>query len=357
MIVFEFLPACHGDCFLVRWGNPERVMLIDGGPHGVFESVLRPRLMALPHPEGEVPTVDVLCISHVDDDHVTGAMQMLKELVRAKNDTRTLPLDLRMIWFNSVDELIETVESGLVTSVEALVTAESADVAVSASYGQGRDVRSSVVVLGLAGNPPFCGPLTAGARCTLHNMQVTVVGPSTEAVSKLAEKWRISVEARNTKAIAAAYIDQSVPNLSSIALHLCYGGRTALLSGDARGDHLLAGLEAVGLLTAEGTMHVDVFKLPHHGSEHNAGPLLFERIRADHYVICADGVKHKHPSTATLEWLVNSRHKEDNYTIYLTHPIQAAQESLDRLHADRSFAVIVGTPCVEIPLAEAVLDN
>jgi len=60
-------------------------------------------------------------------------------------------------------------------------------------------------------------------------------------------------------------------------------------------------------VTPGATIHVDVFKLPHHGSENNAAPSLFERVKADHYVVCADGIQHPHPSKSTLEWLVLSR--------------------------------------------------
>jgi beta-lactamase superfamily II metal-dependent hydrolase len=199
---------------------------------------------------------------------------------------------------------------------------------------------------------PFGGPLLQGSTTRLHDLQVNVLGPSVAAMAELAEKWRASVAAKNLKAIAAAYADRSVPNLSSIALHLGFGGRSGLLTGDARGDHLLTGLEAVALLVPGKTIHVDVLKLPHHGSEYNAGRSMFERVRADHYVVCADGIKHDHPSKATLEWLVSSRAVEDTYTIHLTNPIPAAEAILKELGVGRSFKVAVGRPYVRIVLTD-----
>ena len=89
----------------------------------------------------------------------------------------------------------------------------------------------------------------------------------------------------NPAAIAASFADRSVPNLSSIALHVRHGRHTALLTGDARGDRLLSGLEATGLAEPGGTVDVTVFKLPHHGSARNASPALFRRVRAEHYPI------------------------------------------------------------------------
>jgi len=324
-------------------------MVVDGGPDQVYEKVLRPHLMSLPHQAGKKPEVDVLCLSHVDEDHVVGVMQLLKELARAKRDQLPFPIVVRQIWFNSVDDLVDTAQPGLATSARALGKSASGGSAISASYAQGRDVRTSIAALKLEGNQPFGGSLMTGSKCNLHDLDVTVVGPGTKALAKLIKKWQAAVKTNNAKALAASYTDRSVPNLSSIALYVHHAGRTALLTGDARGDHLIAGLEETGLLAAA-SMHVDVFKLPHHGSKNNAEPSLFDRIRADHYVICADGIKHKHPSPETLDWMVASRDKDDSYTVHLTHAIPAAQATLEKLRIGRKFHIVVGAPRIEIAL-------
>jgi len=100
------------------------------------------------------------------------------------------------------------------------------------------------------------------------------------------------------------------------------------------------------------TLHgEDTGRLPHHGSENNAELSLFKWIRADHYVVSADGIKHAHPSEATLEWLVATRGADEHYTIHLTNAIPAAQTKLQKLAAGRSFEVSVGAPKVAIALA------
>jgi beta-lactamase superfamily II metal-dependent hydrolase len=140
-----------------------------------------------------------------------------------------------------------------------------------------------------------------------------------------------------------------VPNLSSISLHLRYQDRTALLTGDARGDRLRDGLEATDLLDGNGRIQVDLFKLPHHGSRANADDgRLFDTVRADHYVVCADGVKHHHPDLETLDWMVASRGPQDRYTIHLTNPIPHAEAHLATLGNRRALTVSVGSPRVEI---------
>ena len=53
-------------------------------------------------------------------------------------------------------------------------------------------------------------------------------------------------------------------------------------------------------------MHVDVLKVPHHGSSNNLDDDFFERIIADHYVFSGDG-EHGNPERETLEMLFKAR--------------------------------------------------
>ena len=60
-----------------------------------------------------------------------------------------------------------------------------------------------------------------------------------------------------------------------------------------------------GLLDAEGTFHVDVLKVMHHGSDRNATKTFFKRVTADTYVLSANG-NPDNPDLATLIWIVES---------------------------------------------------
>jgi hypothetical protein len=99
-------------------------------------------------------------------------------------------------------------------------------------------------------------------------------------------------------------------------------GKRILLTGDARGDKVLEGLELAGLLKKGGKSmtHVDVFKVPHHGSDRNADPVLFRRVTADHYVFSGNG-EHGNPERETLQMLLDERGEDDDFTIHLTYPI------------------------------------
>jgi beta-lactamase superfamily II metal-dependent hydrolase len=344
---FEFLDARHGDCFLVRWAA-SHVMLIDGGPSNTYEQTLRPYLEALPAGAGGQRVLDVVCLTHVDDDHVAGILRLLTELRRAVGDPAPAPFRIKRFWFNSVEELVETDAPGLFAQVQRLVMAPSADAAAAASINQGRDVRDRAAGLGLAGNPPFDGLLITRTNANVGRLRVTVVAPDEKAVKILAEKWQTAKKRADPSVIAAAYSDGSVPNLSSIVLYIGHEQATALLTGDARGDRILAGLRANGLLT-DTPMHVGLLKLPHHGSNNNVERSFFEQIHADHYVISADGLAHHHPNEETLRWLVESRDRYQQFTVHLTNEIPFAIRVLDELRHGREFQIVVreaGQPLV-----------
>ena len=121
------------------------------------------------------------------------------------------------------------------------------------------------------------------------------------------------------KGALAAFTDNSVANLSSIVVLAEANGRQMLLTGDARGDKILVGLEQVKLLKPRGKMHVDILKVPHHGSSRNMERIFFERIIADHYVFSGNG-EHGNPDLETLQMLSDARGSA-NFTVYLTYPV------------------------------------
>ena len=105
-------------------------------------------------------------------------------------------------------------------------------------------------------------------------------------------------------------------NLSSITVLATFKKKTMLLTGDARGDYVLAGLRRAKLLK-NGKIHVNLLKIPHHGSDNNVDTDFFRSITADHYVVSGDG-EHGNPEVSTFQMISDAR-GQDEFTIYLTH--------------------------------------
>jgi hypothetical protein len=85
-----------------------------------------------------------------------------------------------------------------------------------------------------------------------------------------------------------------------------------------------------GLLDSEGKYHVDVMKVPHHGSERNASREFFDRVTADAYVISANG-RDDNPSLATLKWIIESKRKKNKIVkIFLTNRTDKTDKILQK---------------------------
>ena len=338
IFTLEVLNAKWGDCLLLHVGDPESLdrVLIDGGPAGVYRSVLRPRLdeLAARRTEGGPLPIRLAMVSHLDADHITGLLDMARDLDQRREDREELPYEIDGLWLNSFDDVIGSEGVAVLAAVAQgerppsdSGTASAASRSVAASVPQGQALRDLGGRLGLRLNRGRDDLIAAPAEGKLQvevtgDLTFTVVAPSRTRLDELHEEWDEVVQRQAEKAREAAlakaaeYLDRSVFNLSSTVVLAEAGGRRMLLTGDARGDDVLAGLEGAGLME-DGTIHVDLLKLPHHGSDHNVDTDFFRRVTADHYVISADG-SHGNPEVATLRMLSESR-RSDDFTLHLTN--------------------------------------
>lgn len=332
MFSLEPLAARHGDCLLLHYGAPggPGTILIDGGPSQVWSKSLKPRLMELERDRpGDAFAIDLLIVSHIDDDHVVGLVDMTGEWREAKADRRRWPWPVRAMWHNSFERIAggdpAEVRASVLASVggAASVPDEDGDedrlaaAKVLASVAKGAKLRADAEVLGIPVNAGSDGLIVPGAPVRMGDLELLVVGPLPAQLEALRNKFATELP-KGGEAALAAYTDDSVPNLSSIVVLATLDGRRMLLTGDARGDFVLEGLGEAGVLDDGGGIHVDVLKLQHHGSERNTETDFFRRVTADHYVASANG-EYENPDRATFQMIFEARGPEDGFTIHLTY--------------------------------------
>lgn len=353
----DVLKAKKGDCLMVHWGTEAdpHLMLVDGGPSGVYGPQLKPRL-ALVHrcrrlDEADPLGVDAVMVSHIDDDHIKGIL----ELTREQREEPDLRLKVGTLLFNSLQDLLHgrTAEVGRSETASVVVGLDPGKVLASygeaivkdgddddhetlhrgmvlASIPQANQLRDDAERLRWSRNRPFGGRLIVAKSAREEVMlggglRLTVLGPmqpELDALRKSYDDWLREQAARrkaDPQAELAAFKDESVPNLSSIVVMAEADGKRMLLTGDARGDKILVGMELANLLAPRGTTHVELLKVPHHGSDNNMETSFFRRITADHYVFSGDG-EHGNPERATLEMLFDAREGEP-FTIHFTYPV------------------------------------
>lgn len=338
----DVIRARKGDCLILHYGEEDnpRMMLIDGGPSNVYAPFLKPRLDAIREqrdlPDGKPLPIDVLLISHVDDDHIKGILELTTELREQAQSKEPLEFKVGTLWHNSFDDLLKTTPRELKAEAQFGAAAlageieldhEEFDVAkVLASIPQGRTLRLDAQFLKWVINKQFDKQLILASKTARPvklpgGLTLTVVGPmkpELQALQKAHDDW-VKKNKQKTTAALAAFIDKSVPNLSSIVLLAEADGKSMLLTGDARGDKILDGLELVGRLRPGESMHVHLLKVPHHGSSNNLETVFFQRVTADHYVFSGDG-EHGNPERETLEMLLEARGNEP-FTLHFTYDI------------------------------------
>jgi hypothetical protein len=342
--------ARKGDCLLLHFGSEEApgLAMIDGGPKSVYLPHLKPRLLEIKKARklGSAPLiVDLLMVSHVDDDHIQGILDLTRELITTSGAPLVRVLSF---WHNSFDDIIGKDPKELTAAVTAQFGASSLDgelpddatvdsdepehiiadtLKVLASIEQGHRLRGDAEKLGFPRNPEFDGKLILAAkapRAVAEGLAFTVAGPmkpELQALQKKHDAWLKQQEKKpgNPGASLAAYVDESVPNLSSVVVLAALDKKSMLLTGDARGDKILEGLELAGALKKGQTLHVDLLKVPHHGSSNNLKTEFFQRVTADHYVFSGNG-EHGNPERESLEMLFTARGQAP-FQIHLTYPI------------------------------------
>ena len=348
----EVLPAKKGDCLILHAGTDDEpgLILIDGGPAGVSGDTLIPRLEELREErglgEGEPLEIELVIVSHVDDDHINGIIDLF-EAIKERRDARLPPLfKVNELWHNSFDRILGNDETGALVGGSAQFGAASTDemnslveeaeegaqtdhAKILASVKQGDDLKRLADNLGIPVNRQFGGQLIRTApgetvSRTVAGIELVVVGPRQAELAELQEefdKWlaKQPFAERTPASLLAGLDDESAANLSSIVLLARKDGKSFLLTGDARSDKVLEGLADCGLCGPGETLEVDVMKMPHHGSIRNLddeGDFL-GRVTSPNYVFSGNG-EHSNPDREAFDLLFKTRPGAE-MNLYLTY--------------------------------------
>ena len=342
------IKAKFGDSIMLETAHG--LVLVDGGPARVWETSLQPYLAATASERGLAAVV----ISHVDRDHIIGVLDLFAENERRVAAGERAAFPVGDLWHNAFERTIDP--TGTIVAALQQVAAKSMTYGVTAaetnhaiqSVADGEKLRRDAVraktpINAAFGNALLCPDLLVQTTAHVAGMGFTVIGPTMANLEALRKEWLAwARKAKTLKAQDFANSDTSVRNKSSIVLLVEHAGKRALLTGDARGDHIEQGLDQAGLRVA-GRVHVDVLKVQHHGSAHNAERGFFDRVTADTYVISADG-KDDNPDYETLTWIVETAHVAGrNIEIVVTHDTPSVKR-LRKTYSQQDFGYALRLP-------------
>lgn len=322
MFRIEMVPAKHGDCIFIEYGEAAKRsrILIDGGPTNAADD-FKAHLDAMPVGAKDF---ELLVVSHVDTDHIEGIIRFLRSADAAAR--------IHEIWFNGWNHLTDKLGGKQGEFLDALI--EKAALDWNKTGFGGRAVRVAD-----DGAPPMV-KLKGG-------MELTILSPSKAKLQKLKKEWESVVKAAGWKpgdtgaaltaldkarglgpldqlgdwvkkySDAKFEADTAAANGSSIAFLAEYGGASCLLLADAHMDVVVDSLKRVLADRHENRLKVDAIKLAHHGSRHNLNKDLLDLVRCKRFLVSTNGDKFGHPDVDSIARVV--RYGGPNAEIYFNY--------------------------------------
>lgn len=366
---FTAFKAGDGDSCLIQGSSTN--ILVDGGRVTPFREHILPTLEAMHQADKKL---DLVCVSHIDDDHITGIVELIerrREWAVHRHQTGGAnppnpnhpvpnfnePPIVDHIWHNGFGETFADAANPIVNALafhSQLLDASRALEETQYGLKFGRIAQGAKLAIklqlmlghspmGIKLNDPSNGlRLTSTPAKTVDfaGTQLKLLTPeearfaalelewnawvadNQQKIEDMKEEFQASLGASSGNALDflafAANLAQSgdldgisPPNLASICFLAEENNKTILMTGDDASSHVLKGLEAHNLMDANGSIHVDVLKVSHHGADANTTEEFARRVIADHYVFCGNG-RHHNPETDVINRYVNSRISGDN---------------------------------------------
>lgn len=333
--------ACSGDCILIHFLKEEYIILIDGGYADTYYSHLKPELTALAEKNKRI---NLMIITHIDDDHIGGIEAFLKE---NGSDEESNIIKVDEVWYNGFFHMNKAeISNGKMSYIQAEFLQSLLKKSEDNRNGK-KDVSvkrgNSVAGLLLHGkynwntsyaNKSICIEAKTVLKLT-ENITLVLLNPTEKSLEKLAQFWirelrkkvkpfvictdevfdaafeshilktsesyeriKTNISKDNSEeADLADFVDEldekeddSKTNLSSIAFLLEYNDLKLLFPGDCPIHRFYKKLPS----------NIDVVKLPHHGSGRNINKEFVRNKSVGYYLVSTNGKKHGHPSKTII---------------------------------------------------------
>ena len=367
LITVKLYRANAGDAFLLSFGNEQNVnIMVDMGYVSTYNSYIERDLLNL---NKENRCLDLLIITHIDRDHIRGALAFFK-----KNGLISNIIKVNEVWHNSYRHLQfakEKKDTALtkdeiqvlkdIVNQNKIDTEEDSISNISAKEG------TSLASLLYKWNDSFGGKaVTAISEVLVSDLVFTIISPTKSKLESLENYWKkelysifhgitlndenifddayefymqninsseISISDASSK-IKKQYSEDDIINLASvkenisdtptngasIAFIIEYLDKRLLFLGDAHEDVIYENL--LDLKRNGDNLKFDVVKVSHHGSINNSSKRLFDLIIADNYIISTDGKRSGHPSHNVLSMII-SKKSENIKHIYTNYDIES----------------------------------
>ena len=373
LITIKCYPAKNGDCLLVSFGETEeekKHLLIDCAYVDTFQKYLKDDLIKIAISGG---TLEKLILTHIDADHIQGAIRLLK------NNNVQKFIEIKEVWHNTYRHLCVQKEGEIGVKQERILQqiirrgypqseSKQGEQGISAEQG------TTVGALLLQGKYSWNSDFNNKAVCIEQRSEIELdadtniylLSPDVQKLEKLKGLWTdelkryganfnsgnshlyddafemlVSWEKEKAK-VAPKPIsatketleellkkpfdeDNTATNGSSIAFILQVQSKKMLFLADAHPGLIFQSLNEY---QNEGIIIFDLIKVSHHGSFGNISRELLNKIDSERYLISTNGQKHGHPDKETIAYII-TRKADFHKKLYFNY-ITANSKYFDR---------------------------
>lgn len=347
-----------GDCILIRCGKQKKKVniLIDSGQGaGSFDSVLRKIV-------SNDEKIDLLILTHDDNDHVKGACNLLEKVIWTDKSIGNEDIPTGRLFSSLTEEQILFNFGG--NGAETLLAAK--DIKQLAHNLKGKiDFHKLGFVLAddeatdenpfpnilqlrwevadnILSSQVIRSPKREELETEMEHLEIVVLSPSRESLVRYIEsawkelnreellsgsekkeesEWEKSIQYWFNHSMQFES-DNKMANNASIAFLLIYDGHYMLFSGDASPDQMVtAGKDYIQRSGRDGDfLKLDLIKLPHHGSSHNISSEFLWTFQTKRYLISTKGhERYKHPGKGALALIASALNCGDAAEIYANY--------------------------------------
>ena len=200
------LPAASGDCIYLEFPDSDFRMLIDGGYAKTYQKYLKKFLLKL---AAEGKRLNLIVVTHIDDDHISGIRALLKENGDSRNPKI---IEIDEIWFNSLNQCITSrnAEQGMSFAVKIILKSMcSTDIDFECeykkqniSYTNGKNLAELIQAGGYRWNTSVVNNLVSkGQIVQFGDLKITILNPGIETLTKMGKKWLYHLKQINSNNI------------------------------------------------------------------------------------------------------------------------------------------------------------
>lgn len=347
LIEIKIFKAENGDAFLLKFDNEQNI-LIDMGTPNTYKDEIKEELIKLNKLNQKI---DLLVISHIDNDHIGGAIQFIKD-----NEQYNI-IKVNEVWHNSYRHLnftkkkIEKINPKYKVILENIKSQYTPNLKKEEirdiTFEQGSSLASLLHRYNYSWNKSFENKAIFGENPVskqIKDIKIILLSPNQTKLNKLSSQWLSDLEDKlygfelsdedlfndafefymsnefsqeillndcsNSEDINLEKLakykgkDNSATNGSSLAFIIEYKEKKLLFLGDAHEDIIL---KKLNILKKDGyELKFDLLKVSHHGSRNNISKELLNLVNVDKFIFSTNGKCHNHPDLECLSKIILS---------------------------------------------------